>query len=194
MSAQSTRDTKGRNTPAQTLDIWNFWGDLDEFRNKSAWCVQLCWKLLEPPERCLVRFTLQSLRVLVAGGLDAIGYSDWLSARCSATILIGGVLANSAVCGRGRSDDGKQITFSILRRLRIITSPRADDATISSAIMIFQVTPSIVFHKRLLRSNIYWANTVCALFFYDKLRSAIHSFFSFFHVLDDLHKTSTTRC
>ena len=28
------------------------------------------------------------------GGLDTIGYSDWLSASCSMTILIGGVLAN----------------------------------------------------------------------------------------------------
>ena len=33
------------------------------------------------------------------------------------------------------------------------------------SIMIFQVMPSTVFHKRLLRSNEYWANTVCALFF-----------------------------
>ena len=63
----------------------------------------------------------------------------------------------------------KETTFSLLRRLRIIRSSRADNTTISSAIMIFHVKPSIVFHKRLLRSNKYWANTVCTLFFSDNL-------------------------
>lgn len=51
----------------------------------GCWAV---WKLLEPRRRCLVRFTLQSQRVLGVGGLDTIGYSDWLSAICSITILI----------------------------------------------------------------------------------------------------------
>ena len=32
--------------------------------------------------------------MLVVGLLDAVGYSDWLCASCSMTILIGGVLAN----------------------------------------------------------------------------------------------------
>ena len=58
-----------------------------EFGNKSVWCVQLRWKLLEPRGQCLVRFNLQSLRVLAVGGLDSIAYSDWLSASCSMTIL-----------------------------------------------------------------------------------------------------------
>ena len=81
----------GRNTPAQTLDVWNVWGDSDEFGNKPVVCVQLCWKLLELRWRCLVRFNLQSLRVSAAWGLDTIGYSDWLCASCAVTILIGGV-------------------------------------------------------------------------------------------------------
>ena len=72
----------------------NVWGDSDEFGNKSVWCVLRCWKLLEPHKPCLVRLNLQSLRVLVVWGLDAIGYSDWLCA------------SESARCVGGRSDSG----------------------------------------------------------------------------------------
>ena len=75
---------KGRNTLAQTLHVWNVWGDSDRFGNKSVRCVQLCWKLLEPHRRWLV-----------VRGLDAFGYSDWLCASCSMTILIGSCQTNT---------------------------------------------------------------------------------------------------
>ena len=92
----------GRNTLAKKLDIWNIWGDSDEFGNKSVHCVQLCRKLLEPRGWCLVRFNLQSLRGLAVWGLDAIGYSDWLCASCSKTFLFSGVLANQCNVWEGR--------------------------------------------------------------------------------------------
>ena len=54
--------TLGRNTPAQPLDIWSVWGDSDEVGNKYVWCVQLRWKLSQLLGRCLLRFSMQSLR------------------------------------------------------------------------------------------------------------------------------------
>ena len=178
--------TKGRNTLAQPLAIWSVWGDSDKLVNKSVWCGQLRWKLLEPCGRCLLRFNMRSLRWLAVGGWTPsdtlIGclfndHSDW---RCD---------SESALCMRGGTN-----TFSLLQRLHITMSPRPDNVTISSAIMIFQVMPSIVFHKHLLRSNEYWANTVCTLFSSDILWSALRSVISCFHVLEYRHGTSATRC
>ena len=68
----------------------------------------------------------------------------------------------SARCVEG----AEQTTFSLLRRLRIITSPRADNATISSAIMIFQIMPSIAFHKCLLKSNEQPMRQCCVRFIF----------------------------
>ena len=87
---------------------------------------------LEPCGRCPVRFDLQSCRRseywapsdTLIGCLLAVQWPIW---------------PISPVCGSGGSDNGKQTTFSLLRRLRIITRLGADNATISSAIMIFQV-------------------------------------------------------
>ena len=121
-------------------------------------CFQLRWKLLELRGSCLLRFNMQSLRRLAVRGLDAIRYPNWLSVQWPFWLV---VLANQHNVWEGR---------------------RADNVTISLAIMIFQVMPSIVFHKRLLRSNEYCANTVCALFFYDNLWSAHHKRRTYAHL------------
>lgn len=69
---------------------------LGQVQEQICWCVQLCWKLLEPCGRRVVRFNSQSLRVS----------ADWTPSDtlivCSVTILIGGVLVNQM----GGSDDG----------------------------------------------------------------------------------------
>ena len=73
------------------VDVWSFWGNSDEFRNKSVRCVQLRWKLLEPYRCCLLWFNMRSLRRLAVGRLSH--WILWLCVSCM-TILIGGVLAN----------------------------------------------------------------------------------------------------
>ena len=90
---------KGRNTLAQLLDVWSLWGYVDKVRNKSVWCVQLRWKLLEPPGRCLLQFNMRSLRRLAVGHLShwilwlvvcyLYDHSDW---RCASesTEFVGG--------------------------------------------------------------------------------------------------------
>ena len=55
----------GRNTPAQPLDVWSVWRDLDEVGNKYVRCVQLCWKLLEPLGCRLLQISMWSLRRFV---------------------------------------------------------------------------------------------------------------------------------
>ena len=110
------------------------------------------------------------------GQLDSIGYSDWLSASCPVTIFDWRCASESACCVGGVVVTNKHTTFSLLQHLRIIRSPR-DNATISSAIMIFQVMQSIVFNKHRLRLNKYRANTVHALFSSDHLWSFSHFLF-----------------
>ena len=62
--------SKGRNTPAQPLDVWSVWRDSDEVGNKSVWCVRLRWKLSVQRGRCLLRFSTQRLRRLAVGRLS----------------------------------------------------------------------------------------------------------------------------
>ena len=91
---------KGRNAPAQPLDIWSVWGGSYEVGNISARCVQLRRKLSEPCGAVCSDWTYE---VWGGGLLDvwAIEFSDWLCASCM-TILIGGVLANQrGVLGGG---------------------------------------------------------------------------------------------
>ena len=62
--------SKGRNTPAQLLDVWSIWRDSDEVGNKYILYVQLCLKLSELRRRCRLRFSMQSLRRRAIGCLS----------------------------------------------------------------------------------------------------------------------------
>ena len=63
-SCRSICALKGRNTLAQSLDIWSVWGESDKVENKYVRCVQL---------HCLLRFNMGSLR-----GLDVGHLSHWI--------------------------------------------------------------------------------------------------------------------
>ena len=65
---------------------------------------------------------VQLLKSEIVGSLRT-GYSDWLCANCSMTILIGGVLANQQH-GRSGSDDGLHSVLSFPVLMFWITGTR----------------------------------------------------------------------
>ena len=90
---------EGRNTLAQTLDVWSVWRDSDEVGNKYVWCVQLRRKNSEPRGHCRIQLSMQSLRrravgrlshwILWLGVCQLNGRSDWQCASESAQCVGG---------------------------------------------------------------------------------------------------------